>query len=288
MNFLLIAILLSSYVFDNTYRPPFLHSIAGNSYKGRLDDDGNFIPFSDSLFRNDGFGVGGSYGNAPISLQMPHSRNEIVYEYRCHVLVPMAFDAKWNLIPIVDGNIIPFSQYRYWPRSTRIYNLPGRFVIGSIKINMFKLPECLLNNPIKRDNVRSSVVPRNFNPVPKMNTYVYRQDLSICYRKIISDWSFLGRLDEHGDFHPDLKSFLPKEQRPIDAQWLIEAKTPGECVYEFRRGILIPMVVSDKNKLIPEIGGSIIDFKEYQYSPVSRRIYNLPGVFVINDVINKK
>lgn len=61
---------------------------------------------------------------------------------------------------------------------------------------------------------------------------------------------------------------------------LVTAKDKDEQVYEYRSDYLIPMVFDSKYGLIPEVGGKIIEFKDYQYSPTARRIYNLPGRFV--------
>jgi hypothetical protein len=48
---------------------------------------------------------------------------------------------------------------------------------------------------------------------------------------------------------------------------------------EFRSHRLIPGILANNN-FIPDLGGRIIDFKEYQFPASPRRIYNLPGKFL--------
>ncbi|MBL8825223.1 MAG: hypothetical protein JNJ77_21730 [Planctomycetia bacterium] len=98
----------------------------------------------------------------------------------------------------------------------------------------------------------------------------------------------LGTIDADGNFRPNLsdlekminafKRKLPRSR--MGPSNLIERKHTKEKVYENRSGILVPMVFDEYRGLIPEVGGKIIDFKDYRYSPEARRIYNLPGRFV--------
>ncbi|HQR05888.1 MAG TPA: hypothetical protein PLN21_03645 [Gemmatales bacterium] len=111
--------------------------------------------------------------------------------------------------------------------------------------------------------------------------YLFVPDLTINYRHTLGPNPCLGVLDAKGTFIPDMTSINSKFGRIGGPSALIEAKTPNEKVYEYRTGILVPMYINDKNKLIPEVGGKIIDFKDYNYSPTARRIYNLPGRFVL-------
>ncbi len=99
-----------------------------------------------------------------------------------------------------------------------------------------------------------------------------------------------GIIDTDGSFLPNLKSLqrglsakLQKEEVFIDGSWpppFRDDLRVNSKLYEFRSGKLIPMIVDQELGLIPEVGGIIIDFKDYRYSPTARRIYNLPGFFV--------
>lgn len=105
----------------------------------------------------------------------------------------------------------------------------------------------------------------------------------------ISGMGCVGMIDKNGDFQPNLHDL----ERAIEAHnqgvpragsWppdLLHSLKPDEKLFEYRKGYLVPMV-NDKNRgLIPEAGGKIIEFKDYEYSPTARRIYNLPGRFVL-------
>lgn len=51
-------------------------------------------------------------------------------------------------------------------------------------------------------------------------------------------------------------------------------------VYEYRSGVLVPGKLQEYSAFIPEVGGKIIDFKDYKYTPDGPQIYNLPGFFM--------
>jgi internalin A len=57
---------------------------------------------------------------------------------------------------------------------------------------------------------------------------------------------------------------------------------PGakEDVYEYRSGRLVKGTLLENGTFVPELGGKVIDFKDYHYAKDAPRIYNLPGRFV--------
>lgn len=69
--------------------------------------------------------------------------------------------------------------------------------------------------------------------------------------------------------------------------YLLDRYKTNDKLFEFRKGILIPMIMDKDRGLIPEIGGKIMEFKDYEYSPSARPIYNLPGRFVLKKVEKK-
>ena len=107
----------------------------------------------------------------------------------------------------------------------------------------------------------------------------------------IGDIQCEGIIDAKGTFVPDLKSLqrglsanLSKEEVMYWASWpapIVREVKVNDKLYEFRSGMLIPVTMSKDKQLIPDAGGTIIDFKDYHYSPTARRIYNLPGLFVL-------
>jgi hypothetical protein len=61
-----------------------------------------------------------------------------------------------------------------------------------------------------------------------------------------------------------------------------------EAAYEFRSKVLIPGTLNAAGTFVPTIGEEIIEFKEYKYSPESRRIWNLPGYFMRRDKLEER
>lgn len=99
-----------------------------------------------------------------------------------------------------------------------------------------------------------------------------------CLGTIDSDGNFIPKLSDLEKMINAFKRKLPRSR--MGPSNLIERKHTKEKVYEYRSGILVPMVFDEYRGLIPEVGGKIINFKDYKYSPEARRIYNLPGRFV--------
>lgn len=120
--------------------------------------------------------------------------------------------------------------------------------------------------------------------------YVYIEDTSIRYYHHIGSGIWCeGTLNQRGVFKADindLEKSLEAHKNKVErkgpfAPKLVEARTPNEKVYEFRSGVLVPMIIDEKRGLIPDIKGEIIAFNSYQYHPSARRIYNLPGRYEV-------
>lgn len=108
--------------------------------------------------------------------------------------------------------------------------------------------------------------------------------------RVIGEVAEFGDLDERGEFIPDyglpivkrdglLGSQVNRPDLPLPRRYYTlpadGAKT--EEVYEFRSGRLIKGTLHKTGNFVPEIGSTILNFKDYD--PYSRRrIYNLPGV----------
>ncbi len=120
--------------------------------------------------------------------------------------------------------------------------------------------------------------------------YVYDKDAPKYFLHSVGDLPCIGHIDAFGSFVPNIKDldkviqarkrneFVGGVSAPTP---LIMQVKPNEPVYAYRSGILVPMIIDNKRGLIHEVGGKIIDFKDYHYSPTARRIYNLPGRFVL-------
>lgn len=118
-----------------------------------------------------------------------------------------------------------------------------------------------------------------------LGDYEFKSDYSVEYMRKINRAMYFGNLDQHGNFVPS------QDSQPIDLSNggpksfsdrlnpLLMTFSAKEQVYEFRSHRLIPGMIY-KAEFVPDIGGKVIEFREYRFSPEARRIYNLPGKFV--------
>ena len=92
----------------------------------------------------------------------------------------------------------------------------------------------------------------------------------------------IGKLDAAGNFIHHKPWFQFTKGQPLS---MVPVTTPINApdqkgVYEFRSGRLIPGNLDANCNFVPTVGGRIIDFNDYHYSPKAPKIYNLPGRFV--------
>jgi hypothetical protein len=123
-------------------------------------------------------------------------------------------------------------------------------------------------------------------PSPDPEEFQFVEDTSRWVMVIQEDRKSIGKLDAAGNLIFPNKGYFRAYRRgqalsSIPPGILINSAQKG--VYEFRSGRLIPGDIDDKGRFIPTVGGRIIDFKDYHYSPKAPRIYNLPGYFVRKD-----
>ena len=91
----------------------------------------------------------------------------------------------------------------------------------------------------------------------------------------------IGKLDSAGNFIPHKPWYQFTKGQPLSmvpVTTLLNAPDQ-KGVYEFRSGRLIPGDIDEKSNFVPTLGGRIVDFKDYRYSPSAPKIYNLPGKF---------
>ena len=94
-------------------------------------------------------------------------------------------------------------------------------------------------------------------------------------------WLLIGKFDPAGNF-------LDSERQNRNEIWFAGSRAVDlrNCfgtvkqVYEFRSGVLIPGTILLDGNFVPEVGGNIIRFSDYKYSPDARLIWNLPGWFI--------
>lgn len=124
-------------------------------------------------------------------------------------------------------------------------------------------------------------------PDPPKGRYVFVQNTDRYVGIIRGNWHLVGKFDANGEFFQDMK--LKKGQgysAGIPPHGIINSSghaTLSRKVYEFRSGVLVPGEIRPDGYFVPEAGGKIIRFKDYQYSPTATPIWNLPGVFVTEE-----
>jgi len=90
---------------------------------GKLDSAGNFVPDRRYFFRK-GQGTSG----VPVAVMINGAPLKSIYEFRSGRLILGDMDEAGNFIPRVGEKVIDFKDYRYDPKGSKIYNLPGKFV----------------------------------------------------------------------------------------------------------------------------------------------------------------
>ena len=128
-------------------------------------------------------------------------------------------------------------------------------------------------------------------------TYEYVQDTGLFVGIHRGKFLSIGKLDAAGNFIPDKRwlnltggfSAVPVDRflnassikrLKLETNGHIVVKIVVEPVYEYRSGTLIRGIIDDEGDFIPDVGSTVIDFKDYKYSSRAPRIYNLPGKFV--------
>ncbi|HEX4614029.1 MAG TPA: hypothetical protein VH092_37955 [Urbifossiella sp.] len=93
----------------------------------------------------------------------------------------------------------------------------------------------------------------------------------------------VGKLDARGEFHRVSEHKTGElgvvVYRGPAFDPLAGAGGKGAAVYEYRSGVLIPGRIDGSGHFVPDEGGRIIRFPDYQYSPAAVPVWNLPGRF---------
>lgn len=214
------------------------------------------------------------------------------YEFRYNMLIPMRMETdkmgNRDDIPDVNERVISVDDYLFTFGNKSIINLPGTYIIKSHK----RTARPLLKLDSIGDNttsLRNATVISTIHAID--GVYEYKSDYSkLECTMLFCNQKCIGRIDKHGTFtpYPEELERIAKERRgaapnpkKVFPNQLLISQYKNEAVYEYRFGALIPEVFDELNRPIPERGGTIIDFKDYVYSPTARRIYNLPGRFVL-------
>jgi hypothetical protein len=117
-------------------------------------------------------------------------------------------------------------------------------------------------------------------PAPEVK-FVFVQDTDRRVAIDRGDVELIGKLDEAGNFTEKFKHV--KHTFYSGPLYYRINSTDGKPrkVYEFRSGRLIKGELDTSGNFVPEVGSTVISFKDYKYSPDAIPIWNLPGKFVI-------
>ena len=257
---------------------------------GVMDPNGNFVPDASAGLNAaggmwDGWRINSGSGS--------DTRGALLYEHRSGALIP-----GWH-----GGN----DEVRFIPElGAKILDLDKHLGPGNIDRVTYNRQDSVADFwTIERQNNRKTAVswvkippethpPKGWRLVPFEEEYALLfklKDQRVWFARIIGDVAEYGMLTQYGDFFPEpglpimKRNCIPETVKfaglmhktwrytytlPIDGQ-------KAEEVYEYRSGRLIAGTLYDSGNFAPEIGSTILDFKDY--NPEStRRIYNLPGV----------
>jgi hypothetical protein len=172
-----------------------------------------------------------------------------------------------------------------------VYNLHETVLAFWTEERTKKFPQGLPNDP----EPPAAGVPADWKLVPFSEVTPNKQDP--WQIRVVGEIAEFGHLDDRGEFIPDYS--LPIVARdgilgairkdpndlhcprrfytiPYGGNWG-RREVDKEEVYEFRSGRLIKGTLHKTGNFVPELGSTILDFKDYD--PLGRRrIYNLPGV----------
>jgi hypothetical protein len=123
---------------------------------------------------------------------------------------------------------------------------------------------------------------------PPKEKYVFFENTDRWVGIVIGDSQLIGKLDKNGELIHEYKLRAGQPSSGLPPYGIINATgsmTKPKKVYEYRSEMLIPGELRSDGRFavgrfVPEAGGKIIAFKDYEYTPTATPIWNLPGVFV--------
>ena len=120
-------------------------------------------------------------------------------------------------------------------------------------------------------------------PPPAAGRYVYVENASRSVCLIRGEWRVCGHLDARGEFKETQRvlSAGPSFIGGVKIGQILNAYAlHGKPLYELRAGRLVPGTFDKEGTFIQDIGGKVIDFAAYKYTPTAPKIWNLPGHFL--------
>lgn len=293
-------------------QPAYTHYM-GREWRGRIDNDGTFVPDVARLPTHPSaigfpFVVNGFCGKQPI------------YEHRTGRLirgVPVSVRRDGKRI---EAFSVPSDYVAFVPEvGSRVLDALKDVDVNDLRYRIYNMRE----RPPGWPPAGKRSPPGTFPPEPSeqhsdpplggvpagFELALYRTDKTLPSRKVIrvvSNVMWVGELADDGEFLPDPE--LPAFPRPNDIprtlsfSWNTPAAVhtrmyytlpigggaegqpvtaKSEPVYEYRSGRIIKGVLHDTGTFVPEVGSKVLDFKDYpvnEAGPPGLRVYNLPGV----------
>lgn len=129
--------------------------------------------------------------------------------------------------------------------------------------------------------------PNALSPRAEGAEYVFVPNTDRKVRICRGELLLVGRLDAEGSFRELVRYKRGQQLTGGVGGVLINDTMPDGSprpVYEYRSGMLIKGELHDDGSFVPEIGSTIIPFKDYRYAPDAIPIWNLPGRFKSSDL----
>lgn len=119
-------------------------------------------------------------------------------------------------------------------------------------------------------------------PAAPLAQYRYVENTGRWVGVFRGEWLLIGKLDKDGEF---VHEYRAGRDEPLFGGLpgfvlLNGGGTKSRKAFEFRHGTLTPGELRKDGAFVPEVGGKIIAFADYTYTPDAPRIWNLPGGFV--------
>ncbi|HEY2784127.1 MAG TPA: hypothetical protein VGJ05_04055 [Fimbriiglobus sp.] len=203
------------------------------------------------------------------------------YEFRAGTLIPgvLISSQQGVFVPNVGEKVISFKDHDPYKPKLPIYNM---------HINaMYWTParaEARSKGLLKQPPPPACGLPKGADL-----KYEEKQNGKAKYCYVYKEWMSFGILDRTGTFIPDddlppiprtkLPHGVAGQTKTIFFNLPIDGKKTEEA-YEYRSGRLIRGTLDDTGNFTPEIGSTIMDFKDFEPLKDRKRIYNLPGRLV--------
>lgn len=272
---------------------PFELLIRGDRSRfGRFDADGNFIPEPiHEPFPSSGPGGGPFAFHFTNHVKGPSARGE----HRSGRLI-LGTMVKGVFVPEIGSKVLDIKKDFDLKKPERmVYNLWETVPAFWTEERKKQFPRGLPNDP----EPPPGGLPAGWKVVPFWKLISNRPDWRDV--RVIGGIAEFGQLDDRGEFIPDyglpivsrdgIKGPMRSDPwsgprfytlpQPPHLRWpyrRADTQDDPEEAYEYRSGRLIKGMLHKTGNFVPELGSTVLAFKDHDPLRDRRRIYNLPGV----------